>query len=87
MDAVTREGIWGVQVSFIPQNGHLNASAARDEVAFVKVTAKKGIFKVKSLKPGTYNAILSKPGYKEQTVSVLVVPGEMTDLTAEMERA
>jgi hypothetical protein len=86
MDAVTREGIRGVHVSFIPQNGNLNAMAAKAEVALVKVTAKKGIFKVKSLKPGTFNAILSRVGYKEQMVSVMVVQGEMVDLTAELER-
>jgi hypothetical protein len=51
----------------------------------VKVNAKKGIFKVKSLKPGTYNAILSSAGYKDQSLAILVVQGEMTDLTAELD--
>jgi len=84
-DAVSREGIRGVKVIFNPQNGKVSITAAKTEATLMKVTAKKGNFKVKSMKPGTYNVILSKSGYKEQVVTVKIAAGERTVLNAEME--
>jgi hypothetical protein len=85
-DAATKTGIRGVNVTFTPQNGSLNPSAAKAEIALVKTTADKGTFRVKSLKPGTYMAIITKPGYKEQSVTVTVAHGDMTELIAELEK-
>jgi hypothetical protein len=85
-DANTREGIRGVTVSFTPQNGSLKLTSAKTELTLVKTTREKGIFKVKSLKPGTYNAIMTKPGYKEKVMEVSVAHGEMTNLVAELEK-
>jgi hypothetical protein len=84
-DAITREGIYGVKVTFSPQNGLMGVNASKAEAPMVKVTAKKGRFRVKSMKPGTYNAVLRRRGYKEKIVNVLISPGEMTVLNEELE--
>jgi len=86
-DATSREALRGVTVRFTFQNGKLSPEAARFGTAVEKTTGEKGMFRVKNLKPGTYTALLSKPGYREQTIILSVAQGERTDITAEMERA
>jgi len=86
-DAVTREGLRGVLVRLTHLNGNLNPVAARFGAVVEKTSGEKGIFRVRNLKPGTYTALLSKPGYREQTITLSIAQGEMTEMTAEMERA
>jgi hypothetical protein len=85
-DALTKERIKGVKVSFVFQNGNLTPSSGKAEIAQVKITSEKGMFLIKSLAAGEYKAILSKPGYKEQVVPVSVAEHEMTEFYAELER-
>jgi hypothetical protein len=86
-DASTREGLRGVLVRLTHQNGSLSPVAAKFGVVVEKTSGEKGIFRVKNMKPGTYTALLSKPGYREKTITLSVAQGEMTEMTAEMERA
>ena len=68
-------------------NGNLSPVAARFGAVVEKTSGEKGIFRVRNLKPGSYTAILTKPGYREQTITLSIAQGEMTEMTAEMERA
>jgi len=52
----------------------------------VKKTADRGSFNLKNMPAGNYNVVITKPGYKEKSVSVSVSDGEMTELVVEMER-
>jgi len=36
---------------------------------------------------GSYNVLVSKPGYKDKTVTVIVVDGERSELVVELEKA
>jgi hypothetical protein len=85
-DAATGAGIRGVKVTFEPQNGSAKASTAKAEKPLVKVTAEKGIFKVKRLPEGTYTATVNKPGFKELVVTVTISDGDMTDLNLGLEK-
>lgn len=53
----------------------------------VKRTTENGNFLLKSIIPGTYKVVVSKPGYREKEVSVIVNPGEKMDLKVELEKA
>jgi hypothetical protein len=85
-DAITKERIKGVKVSFVFQNGNLTPSSGKTEIAKVKITSEKGMFRIKRLAAGEYKAILSKPGYKEQVVPVSVAEHEMTEFYVELEK-
>lgn len=64
------------------------ASLAEGEpVEVVKTTADKGTFRIRSIRQGTYNVTITKPGYKDKVVTVVVNDGEMTVLNVEMEAA
>lgn len=76
--------IKGVKFVFRPENRNL---AEGEPAEIVKATADKGIFRIRSLKEGNYTVTVSKPGYKEKVISVVVADGEMTDLKVELEAA
>ena len=86
-DTSTREGLRGVLVRLTHRNGSLSPAAAKFGAVVEKTTGEKGIFRLKNLKPGTYTTLLSKPGCRGQTITLSVAQGEMTEMTAEMERA
>jgi len=77
-DKATGDGLKGVKAVFTLANGN-------NEVVLEKITADKGIFRVKSIDAGVYNVTLSKPGYKSLTVTISVSENELTTLTAQME--
>lgn len=75
----------GARFTFISDGGMMAGSAA--DIKIVKKTAAKGNFYLKSIPEGTYHVKVTKTGYKEKTVTVSVVPGEMADVKVELERA
>lgn len=53
----------------------------------IKRTTLKGNFLLKTLVPGKYKVLVSKPGYRDKELSLIVNEGEKMDLKVEMERA
>lgn len=67
-----------------------NGASARLKVGGVngdltKKTADKGGFMIKTLAEGTYQVLISKPGYKAQTVLLNVSDGEMSVLDVKLD--
>ena len=60
-------------------------SSAGPSAEIVKTTADKGGFIIKNMPQGTYTVTITKPGYKEKIVSVVVADGEKTELKVGME--
>jgi len=82
-DALSGEPVAGVTISFWP-DGDVLKTAAAGEASLVKKTAAKGGFNVSSLSAGTYRVTLQKPGYAEQTLTVFVNDGELTEVDAQL---
>jgi hypothetical protein len=72
-------------VSFAPQDGNLKVTTGMEDKPLIKMTAEKGMFRVKRLSAGTYSVTLSKPGYCEKVVPVTVADSETTELVVELE--
>lgn len=64
-----------------------NETGSNGNGEIVKKTSKKGNFHVKSMETGTYKVVVSKKGYKNKEVSVVVADGERSQLTVELEKA
>ena len=73
--------------TFAPSNGLLKSAAANGKDNIVKKTAAKGKFNIKSMPEGTYTVTITKPGYKDQVVTVSVVSGELAKLDVILEKA
>jgi hypothetical protein len=85
-DAINGEGIKGAKATFVLQNGTNKVATAKMEKPLVKITALKGIFKIKSLADGIYIVTIEKTGFKTVTVTVNIANGEMTVLEVKLER-
>lgn len=55
--------------------------------AVIKRTTMKGNFLLKSLQPGSYKVLVSKPGYRDKELSIIVNEGEKMEVKVEMEKA
>lgn len=64
-----------------------NETGSNGNGELVKKTSKKGNFNVKSMETGTYKVIVSKKGYINKEVSVIVTERERSQLTVELEKA
>jgi hypothetical protein len=84
VESANGTAIRGVKFSFKPDNPNLMGPDNPPEI--VRKTADKGIFLIKNMPQGTYTVTVSKPGYKEKVVSVVVASGEMTELKVEMDK-
>ena len=73
--------------TFTPSNGLLKSAATNGKDNIVKKTAAKGKFNIKSMAEGTYTVTITKPGYKDQVVTVNVVSGELAKLDVVLEKA
>jgi hypothetical protein len=82
-DKKTGAPIKGVIFTF-KNSGLMADNNGNDEI--VKKTAEKGRFNIKNMPAGTYQVVVSKPGYAEKTETVIVAEGDMTDLRVELER-
>ncbi len=88
LKAVAKELISGTPikgVSFRFAGHDLKTPLANGDI--IKKTAEHGSFNLKNMPAGTYNVIVTKPGYAEKKVSVNISEGEMTELVVEMERS
>lgn len=74
-------------VLFIFRHAEINSSARGGNGEISKKTAEKGNFHIKNMPSGTYQVVVSKPGYKDKTVTVSVADGEMANLRVELEKA
>jgi hypothetical protein len=84
--AVDKNGmaVKGAKFTFRPELVNL-AEGEPKEV--VKTTAEKGRFRIRSIKQGTYLVTITKPGYKDKVMTVVVNDGEMAVLNVELEAA
>jgi hypothetical protein len=84
--AISKGGnpIKGAKFVFRPDTATLNLGAPGE---IMKMTAEKGIFRIKSIQEGTYNVTVTKPGFRDKVVSVVVADGELTELRVELEAA
>jgi hypothetical protein len=84
--AVDKDGlaVKGAKFTFRQIGAGLAEGEAKE---VVKTTADKGTFRIRSIRQGTYNVTVTKNGYKDKIVTVVVNDGEMTVLNVEMEAA
>jgi hypothetical protein len=85
IDLLSGEPVKGVRFTFKPDGVKATGSSGNGEVT--KKTAAKGSFYIKTMHPGTYNVVVSKPGYKDKVVTVSVADGERSELKVELEKA
>jgi len=78
IDAITRIGIKGVTITF------LDADGRPLQPAFVKKSAEKGGFNIKSFAEGIYQIKFTKIGYKDLIVTNNIVNGELCKINVEM---
>ena len=83
-DAVTREGIHGVMVSFEAGNGIGNGKSETGTPLKQKKTAAKGGFTVPRLDTGTYLVTAGKEGYESRSMTIIVTDGELTHVNLEL---
>ena len=79
----------GASVKFTVADGQMNALVVNGKTTSSKIekkTADKGHFMIKNMPAGNYQAVVSKPGYKDQLVNVSVADGEMTVMDVAMEK-
>jgi hypothetical protein len=83
-DAVSKQPIKGVYVSFTLDGaaGILKSTKAADTI--IKKTADKGRFNIKNLQAGLYIVTIKKTGYAEQTKTIVVSDGELTELNVQL---
>jgi hypothetical protein len=74
----------GAKFTFVPDGGLMAGNGGNIEI--VKKTAEKGNFYIKSMPEGIYKVRVTKTGYKEKEVTISVAPGELADLSVEMEK-
>lgn len=79
VDLSSHEPLKGVFFRFRPKS---NKGANEIE----KRTADKGGFQVKNMVPGTYQVVISKPGYKIKESDLVISEGERSELVVEMEK-
>ena len=84
-DIQNGEPVKGVLFTFKPALSTGMLGNANTEIT--KKSAEKGSFNVKNMAAGSYNVLVSKPGYKDKTVTVIVVDGERSELVVELEKA
>ena len=84
-DIYNGEPVKGVLFTFKPALANGFQGIGNPEIT--KKTADKGSFNVKNMAAGSYNVLVSKPGYKDKTVTVIVIDGERSELKVELERA
>jgi hypothetical protein len=84
-DIYNGQPVKGVLFTFRPVLANGFQGNGNSEIT--KKTADKGSFNVKNMAAGSYNVVVSKPGYKDKTITVIVVDGERSDLNVELERA
>jgi len=84
-DVLNGEPIKGAVITFVRTDGGSTDKRSVDaEQPFVKMSADKGGFNIKSLPEGMYRVTVSKVGYADQSVSIVVANGELAELKVEL---
>ncbi|QQS51015.1 MAG: carboxypeptidase regulatory-like domain-containing protein [Bacteroidota bacterium] len=86
-DASTGEPLKSATLKFATNGTTAKLKATNGNGEITKKTADKGGFMIKTLAEGSYQVVISKPGYKEQTVTVNVSDGEMSVLDIKLDKA
>ncbi len=86
-DSITGEGLVGAMVKISPNDKTIILKLANEKGELIKRTSQKGGFNVKSLPEGSYTVTISKPGYKDQIVTMNITNGELTVLHIKLEKA
>ena len=87
ISALSAEPLKGVTFSFTLENsGMLKSASAVVNKPIVKKSADKGNFRIPSLLEGSYNVLVKKIGFKDQTLTINVAKGETTNLKVELEK-
>lgn len=86
-DASNGEPLKSVTLKFSTNGTSAKLKSANGNSDLTKKTADKGGFMIKTLAEGTYQVTITKPGYKEQTVTVNVSDGEMSVLDIKLDKA
>ncbi len=73
----------GATLSFVV----VDENDTNTDPVLVKVSADKGGFQIKSIAEGDYVVTVSKKGYKDQVVSLIISSGVPADLVVRMEKA
>jgi len=79
------EPLHGAIFTFVHEADKYAGSTGNGEIT--KKTTKKGNFHIKNMRAGTYDVVISKPGYKDKSVTVSITVGERSDLNVELEKA
>lgn len=82
-DSQTAEPISGVTISVTSQ--HSNAKGGAKPLK--RKSAEKGGIRIKNLVEGVYTLVVSKLGYREQTLTINILSGETTTVAIKLDRA
>ncbi|NOU16919.1 MAG: carboxypeptidase regulatory-like domain-containing protein [Bacteroidales bacterium] len=83
-DATTNQPIYGAEISFTLIDKSNNEKSLSGKPNLVRKTAKKGGVNVRSLPEGTYTVIVNKPGFIQQTTTITVSRGKLTEFTFQL---
>jgi uncharacterized membrane protein len=84
-EVTSGEPVHGAIFTFSHEADKLSGSNGIGEIT--KKTSKKGNFHIKNMRAGTYDVVISKPGYKDKAVTVSITDGERSELNVELEKA
>jgi len=85
-DASTGEPLKSVTLKFVSDGTQAKLKASNGNGELTKKTADKGGFMVKTLAEGSCQVTITKPGYKEQTITLNVSDGEMSIIEITLEK-
>ena len=86
IDAINGEPLKNAIISFVLTGDATMMKTTNGNGKLTKKTAAKGGFMVKSLAEGTYQVTISKPGYKDQIITVNISNGEMSELNIGLDK-
>lgn len=84
--ATARELFSGMPVHKAIFTFHNELPSSNGNGQVVKKTSDKGNLQIKNMMPGTYKVLVTKLGYRNKEVSIIVNEGERCELVVEMEK-
>lgn len=84
-NAANNQPLSGVLFQFGPMDGSIVPIGVPAPQVYIKKTASKGSFLIKTMVPGSYQLIVSKNGFQSQNLTVYVNEGEMTNVTVALD--
>lgn len=85
IDASTGEPLKAATIKFVTNMAHAKAKSINRNGEIIKKSAEKGGFILKSLAEGTYQVVVSKPGYKDETTTLHVSNGEISMMNIQLQ--